>query len=457
MKPVWLIFLSVILFSGLSFSAYADVTGSFNLDLTMLPEGTQTEAVKFEFDLFSNLQFTSTFSGIRFGADLGFGTTGIEFAILKLSFTLGAISWFDENVFATPFGCTLFTGAISEDAPGFDGQCRAKFVVPIGDLDGDGQRDPNPVAFVKKRTLLEMNIGGVQFTNLMLFEDIDFPDIQGGIDHEHDHFDGSQTYDLSQQNPDHDDFIPSFVLGDVVGFSGQTVSGITVRSETAICAEGKNYIKRRMWDIEVSKRCVDYDISLVWEGLAPPLAVDEQRLWLEGLGSDLFGLDIFAQFNSVARSFYGTVTTTSTVAELAELKVVLAGGSAGIAHITAQLTSANVTLIAIDVDGDISLDEFTGIFNLYVDAGERGLVDSSAIVKLNTSGLTDINLLLGFGTTSFIVNSNTHFASDGTGGLQWASTSFGMSSRTLGIEFGADFGFSQSGISDIHAAIGFTF
>src|SRR5574337_35581 len=175
-RSVLSVLLAFLLFSGIAAVSKADVTGSFDIHITLNPEGNQTEAVKFFIDFQSNLVVNVTLSGLTFGADLGFGVTGVEFAILSLTTNLGALAVNDDFVFATPFGCSLVPGTWS-------GQRDGANVGPIGD-----------VGFVKKRIELELNIAGITLTNLALFEDVDFPDIQGGSNHEHDHFDVTDFY-----------------------------------------------------------------------------------------------------------------------------------------------------------------------------------------------------------------------------------------------------------------------
>src|SRR3990172_7882121 len=100
--------LALLMVVGFTAMTKADVTGSFDIHITLSPEGTQTEAVKFFIDFQSNLQINVTLSGLTFSADLGFGTTGVEFAILGLTTNLGALAIHDDFVFAPPFGCADF-------------------------------------------------------------------------------------------------------------------------------------------------------------------------------------------------------------------------------------------------------------------------------------------------------------------------------------------------------------
>jgi len=113
-------FLALALIAGFTAVTKADVTGSFDLHITMEPMGTQTESVEFFFDVQSNLDITITMSGLSIGADIGFGVTGVEFAIISLSTSLGALAVDDKFVFAMPFGCDLAS---------WSGQCPGAWMI----------------------------------------------------------------------------------------------------------------------------------------------------------------------------------------------------------------------------------------------------------------------------------------------------------------------------------------
>jgi len=258
-------FLSLcLLFLG-ALPAHADVTGSFTVDVTLEPRSRATEAVEFFIDLQANLQTNFTLSGLTFGADVGFGVTGVEFAVLNLATNLGALRILDQFVFATPFGCEDFAAGGGDDTSGgIGGQCRGSAVVPIGDGNGDGIAD-DAVGFVKKRVEVSLNVAGITLGNLVLIEDVDFPDIEGvspvsgKSDHEHDHFTGPDVYDLSDNNAALDDAVPTFGFGDVLTLSGQTVSGINVTHIVGFCADAQdvNRIKKRSFSAEVAKHCLE--------------------------------------------------------------------------------------------------------------------------------------------------------------------------------------------------------
>ena len=135
----------------------ADVTGTFDVDITLVPLDTQFEAVKYFFDIQSNLMANVTVSGLTYGPDLGFGTTGLEFSVLNLTANMGALTLQNKLVFATPF--------VSLDLSNKPPQIIPTLKAP-GVLSG--------VAFVSNRLITSINVGGVTLMNEAIFEDVDF-------------------------------------------------------------------------------------------------------------------------------------------------------------------------------------------------------------------------------------------------------------------------------------------
>lgn len=445
-------------------TARADVTGTFNIDITLFPQGTQTEAVKFDIDLMSNFQFNSTFSGLTLGADLGFGVTGVEFSILKLAANLGALTFRQDGVFAVPFGCKLFLAPVGNgpDAQ-LGGACPGNRVVQIGDADGDNTIDPNAVGFVKSRTEIELNVAGITIQTLVLFEDVDFPDIHGvepltGFsDHEHDHFSGALPYHVYGLNGETDDQTPTYGAGAVLSISGQTVSGITLVSETAFCAAGRNHIKKRAWAYEVNKACSMQDVGFVIEGGGSPFLVDEQRFWLRGLGGEGASIDLHAAFSPLHRSMEGAITASFTVAEVATLLATGAFTSSGLRSLILELTSGNAQITLTDLNLDLTIDAGVAVFSFILNP-EANPMDLTVKIEGDGQGLSDFTLSLGWRQGMMRFASETLFSRNAaTHGFDWTSTGFGLSGRTDSFSFGTDFSFSVGGISAIHLTLGFLF
>lgn len=463
-KILSVLFMFTLLF-GYAQIAHADVTGSFELDITLIPEGAQTEAVKFDIDFQANLVINITLSGITFGADLGFGVTGVEFAVLSLTTNLGALAVFDQFVFAEPFACALFTGGPVSDlntitgGGGLVGQCPGQQVVPIGDGDGNGVID-RAVGFVKKRINLELNIAGITLTNLALFEDVDFPDIQGGADHEHDHFDGTLGYDLSGVNTNVDDQTPTFGFGDVISISGQTVSGITVTGATAFCASGTNYIKKRSFPWEVNEACT----SAFGNGTTPleggaktPILFEEEVLWVEGIELGGVTLDVHTTFVPL-KPINATIIASTNILDLADVTATFTSmniTNLSLNSIVATVASGNLSIVIVDLGGDLTLDLTTAVLSVVLNPNQNP-ADFVVSITTGNTGLSSAAFSLGISRATIDLDSTTTFS--GNGSLSWSSTSFSIDvNGGGGITFGANFTYTPTGMGPTALEFGITF
>ncbi len=460
------VFLAVMIVAGFAVLSKADVTGSFDLDIALIPEGAQTEAVKFDIDFQANLQLNITLSGITFGADLGFGVTGVEFAVLSLTTNLGALAVFDQFVFAEPFGCFNFPVGVSNSSGGIVGQCSGQNVVPIGDGDGDNIID-RAVGFVKKRIQLELNIAGITLTNLALFEDVDFPDIQGinassGLnDHEHDHFDTVTPYFVGQINNDIDDQTPTFGFGDVITISGQTVSGITVSGATALCASGNNYIKKRSWVYEVNSACTagfGNGTTPLEGGAKTPLLFEEETLSISGIEVGGVTINIDTTFRPL-EPISSTIIATTSVLDLADITVVFSSDNItnlSLSQISVDIVSGNLSLSLIDLGGDLDIDLSFATLSVVLNPNQNPADFAISLVSVDGVGLVRADFTLGISRGNINLDSTTRFS--GADNLSWASTSFSLDvDGGGGISFGADFSYTPTGMGTTSISLGVTF
>jgi len=459
------VFLAIVFVAGFSTLSKADVTGSFDLDIALIPEGAQTEAVKFDIDFQANLQLNITLSGITFGADLGFGVTGVEFAVLSLTTNLGALAVFDQFVFAEPFACDAFPAGVTNSSGGIVGQCSGQLVTPIGDGDGDGIID-RAVGFVKKRIQLELNIAGITLTNLALFEDVDFPDIQGInssglIDHEHDHFGTGTPYFVGQINNDIDDQTPTFGFGDVITISGQTVSGITVSGATALCASGNNYIKKRNWRYEVNAACTagfGNGTTPLEGGAKTPLLFEEETLSISGI--EVGGVTININTTFIPLSPISSVITASTnVLDLADITATFTSNNItnlSLSSIVVDVVSGNLSLTLVDFGGDLGIDLIFATLSVVLNPNQNPADFAITLVSVDGVGLVRADFTLGISRGNINLDSTTRFG--GAGNLSWASTSFSIDvDGGGGINFGADFSYTQGGMGTTSINLGITF
>ncbi len=451
-------FLALALVAGFAAVTKADVTGSFDISIALAPEGNQTEAVEFFFDIQSNLVVNVTLSGLTIGADIGFGTTGIEFAVLSLNTSLGALQVSDTFVFASPFGCTTF--------PTF-GQCDGQNVFPMGGSDATNEFT-NAVGFVKKRIELELNIAGITINNLALFEDVDFPDIQalnpstGALDHEHDHFTVPGTlYYLDVVNSTVDDQTPTFGFGDVITLSGQTVSGITVTGQTALCASVRNYIKKRNWAWEVNKACsatLGGSITTPIEGGAKtPLLFEQETLSIEGVEIGGVNIDVEVDFTPLS-PISTSITASFDVLDLASVSVFLS--SSNITNVSLDLiqtviVTGNIVLILLDTNGDLDIDLTIARFSIVLNPNQNP-ANLNIELRTGNNGITRAQFTLGISRGILSLSSTTRFS--GTGSLAWSFTTFALSvNYGNGFAVEANMAFSPAGMGTVGLNLGLTF
>jgi hypothetical protein len=455
--------LALILVATFATVSKADVTGSFEIDIELIPMGNQTEAVKFFIDFQSNLVINILLSGLTFGVDIGFGVTGVEFAVLSLRTSLGALSVDDLFVFAAPFGCAPHP--VINDG---NGNCPGITVIPVGDENGDGVVD-NGVGFVKKRIGLQLTIAGISLENLAIFEDVDFPDINSDDTHSHDHFGPLEarggTYNISDVNSVVSDATPTFGFGDVITISGETVSGITVTGSTAICAGRTNTIKKKSWTNEVNKACtstLDNNITEIEGGAKTPLLFESETLSLGNIeiGGVTFTLSTtFKPGSPLAASG----TASFNVLNLAD--VVVSFSSTNITNLTlskivATILADNLTIVVTDTNGDLVIDQTDATLNVTLNPNANAAALTIKVTTKAGTGLTALSLSLSITRTILTFSSTTVFGSSATvGTLAWSSTSFSLSvapvADNLSFKFTTKYTPSGMGATKIELNVGF--
>jgi len=274
-KRVLLLTLAVLMAVGIYTAvAEAGVEGSFTFDIYMWPQTTAVEVSKFDFDFEGLLELSITLSGLTFSNDLAIGIAGLEHYIGSVETTLGALTVVDEFVFARPYIGMLYPWP-SKWLPGNVG-------TPVGNM-----------LFVKKRAYAEMTIGGLTFTNLAMFEDVNFPEPW------------DTTFTDTNLNGEYDSADQDFRFGDIVGISGTTVSGITVTAETGFCAEwrirpayyflmgGKHYFYKQLeYALNVIKKAAWIQEVVPCE---PNASFFKEYLAIEGITiSDILSLDVYS-------------------------------------------------------------------------------------------------------------------------------------------------------------------
>lgn len=460
--PILWVFLFVAFFST---ATLADVTGSFDLQFDLVPEGTQTEAVEFFFDLKANLMLNVTLSGLTIGADLGFGTTGLEFGIVSLETNLGALGVMDQFVFAAPFSCALFPVGISNDSGGISGQCPGDSVVSIGDGNGDGIAD-NAIGFVKKRIFMTMNLAGITWSNLAIFEDVDFPDIQGltggVLAHEPDHFNGV-LYDLSSINSIVDDQTPTFGFGDVITITGQTISGITVTNTVALCASNNNFLKNRNFQWEVNKTCTaqfGLNTTAIENGAKTPLLFEQETLQVSGIDFGGVNLDTSVTFVPL-QPISASTTVAFSLADLASITTTFNSDnitSFELTNLTTTIASGNLNIAITDNNIDFQFDRVVATLSVVLNPNQNP-ADLDITLISDTNGLSSVSL--GFGFTRGILKLDaTSTLSDvnSNGELNWTQTVLALTATyDSSVALTATSDFSPNGLGQTSIQLGITF
>lgn len=440
---------------GVTVVGKADVTGFFDIDLSLAPQTNSQESVPFFFDLQTNLQVNATISGMIFGMDLGFGTTGLEFAIISIGTNLGALAIKDEFVFAPPFGCGAPTwvgvaATLSDNGDGgISGQCPGRFVKAIGSL--DGATSNGAIAFVKKRVDLQLDIAGVSFGVLALFEDVDFPDIYGTgtcdatvdpqCDHEHDHFLNTDLYFVSQHDAVVDNQTPSFGFGTVLTLSGQTVSGITVTGITGICADSmkNNRIKKRKFAGEVNKGCVSED--------GPLFAFDIEKLHIEGVEVGGVNFSQWVMFKPL-QPVSAAIEMSFSLGGLANVKGAFESSnlmSLMIDSITVSLTAGSFSLLLEDVDANLEFDRTTAHLSLTLNPNQNPAGFASTTIAERGIGVLSQEFELTVSRAGLTIALSTTLAQNGSG-LSWDNTTFTLSAKLNVVTVSSNVVFDTSGL-----------
>jgi hypothetical protein len=251
-----------------SFMTKADVTGSFDAKIIIqpipcqfvggpvafrpTPSGTEPkylpskcEDTLQKSDFESTLSINWTISGLTLGISTVAGFTGIEHVLTTLKATLGALNITDNFFFATPFGTDEWCfGSIGDGTNPNNFECELAYTVISNNL-----------LFVKKRVDVSISIAGITLRNLAEYADVNFPrDTVFGLGHIYtpnipplpcaeSMTDGRCPFlpDQSEYPHGYTAANQNFAFGDALTISGQTVSGITVRSITGLCIDPQLY------------------------------------------------------------------------------------------------------------------------------------------------------------------------------------------------------------------------
>ncbi len=423
--------LIVMTFIAFHVTAQADVTGSLDIDINMIPMGTQTEAVKYNIDLESNLEVNVTLSGMTLGADLGFGIPGIEFGVLSLATELGAMLVFDQFVFATPF-------ALDDDET-------------VVTKNGDGQI--NGVAFVSKRIGLSLNLAGVNIENLAVFEDVDFPNP----------FSDNVIYNIGVTNNIVGDQTPTWGFGNQLTIIGQTVSGISIAAIFGICFEdGLKQVKKRTFFGRVNPACAGEP--------SPPekslLTFDFHTFQIEGFNLGGVDLEMETTFTPLAPATIdvGAGFRLLDVVNInVDLEAELPSATNGfrLSGLSASVSTGALSFSFSDTDGDLAFDTGFVFTNITLNPNQNPATLTTSSTFIKDEGLTSQVFTLNLRRGSMNFSSTSVFFKDFFGTekkLDWISTSFSLSGVLSEVlNYAMQLSASPTGLSGLSIDLGIVF
>ncbi len=434
--------------------AWADVTGSFGVRISFAPIPCQSvliqqspptvlgdqpcESTVFKIDFTTDLNVNVLVSGFLVGVHSHAGVTGFEDAILTLAATLGALEVTDLFVFAQPFGLFL--------AP--DGQL---LLVCYENAPGSGLCD---TFFVGKRVEVRLSLGGVTLSNLVLLEDVNFPDCTV-----HD-LDGDGLPDCAFKPAGgiYTTQSQSFGFGDVITLTGQTPSGITLLFQTSLCAQTPSLtIKQHAFPFSVNPHCV---AGAQTPSPKPPIFFDFEIVQIENIPLAPFVTAEFAAFctGTLACSFTSGLTVSNPMV-FSRVSVSLTfstiGGPFVFDALVVEMSSAPLT-ITLRFNGLLELVEVHGVaaFTLNPDTNPAHL--SASLTGGPGVGITDLTIALGVERGGLLLTASGTFVGV-AGTVQFSELTVGAEATAGVLRIGADLGLTPAGIAEAALTFGMTF
>jgi hypothetical protein len=414
-----------------AFPVFADVTGNFNIDVVLLPEGTQTEAVKYDIDLRSNLTINVTLSGIVFGADTGFGNTGPEFSIASITTTLGPILMFNQVVFAAPF----YNATQNVPPTGQD-------LVVTTDIFGR----PNGLAFVKARFNLDFNVAGFTISNLAILEDVDFPDPNTYSNpiyfiNELDNIvDIGGTGAVNQT--------PTMGFGNVITLQGQTRNRVTITGSTALCVRPKiNRIKGRSWPESVDIGCRD-QVFFSFETLS-----------ISGITIAGVELDVNV-FWAADEPVQTSIIVGTRLLDIADVELKLQSDNItklSVNQLSLKVVSGQLDIQLLDLGGDLTPDQVLFTLATVLNANQNPASLILFALLSNPEGLAFIEPTLIISRGDLFFTTSTAFEGNGLGGLQWQATRFSLSVSTPSYNLALSTNIKNGAMSETSISFGMSF
>jgi len=414
--------LVVIVLTSLVNAAAAGVTGHVELDAHLIPASVRAQAVQFDLDVRSVVSLAVQLRRFNLGFQGVFGSAGLEAATLHVSTTLGTLSVLDELVFAVPFYNTSASSPIL-----------ANELHPTHD--GSGQR--NRAAFVQHRLTLTTSISGVSFSNLVLFEDVDFPNPSTYINPVYHPHGVDGILDLGHKGLANQ--TPSLGLGDVFSVQWQSVGGITLTSTTGLCARrAQDGPQNAPWHKSVDPACSAQAFGSNGLPSSQRLLLDFATLKLDNVS--LAGVELVAALRFEASNPL-RVVVKGTLHALGRAQATFEGSRLTTLRLKrfqlgVQFKTIEVTLL--DVDGDLKFDWLSEKLRLVLDPLHTPLQLTLSGVQLAGAGWTFVKATFTLKKLGFTLRSATTFERSGVGALGWRSTDLELSvTAPAGFQFKA--------------------
>lgn len=425
---------------SLSDPAFGDLTGTLTSQVLFLPvqQTPSREAHPTFLDFELLLQVNFTISGLTLGNKSAMGLMGPEHSIVYFNGLLGASQIKIELWFATPYETApidtiggTFSFPICADLPDPMGWCTKQLL------------------FVKKRVTTTINIGGISIQNLVMLEDVTFPDPD--VEYGESDCDGDSSPDGTcvngmKTNPKEYYQTQTFRFGDIITISGETVSGILVQSRTGLCAfDELNKIKKHS---DLGRVCQSDGVNFAFETLS--------------IQNILFGNVDFDVFVSLDTEDVLSLIVKSGLSlwSVANLDTVF--NSHDVNHLKqptliTTFTSPFFTLEVFDLGADLIVDSVQLLVKATLNASVNPFTLSSVSTFDPHVSLSKHVVGLSIETASFSLNSSTTWA--GTTTLKWEETSFTFDLKlsSLRLQAGLVFEPIVLFVRNIYAKISFDF
>lgn len=292
---------------------------------------------------------------------------------------------------------------------------------------------PGDPLFVKKRVQIDMNVAGINVSNLAMFEDVTFPNPNlsyGTSDCDNDTEDEGTCVGGVETNDALTYVNQTFGFGDIFTLRGQTVSGLTVTSTTGLCASGSgNQVKKFSASGSVNPDCAAFS----------RLALDFQTMSVSGVR--IGGFPVSLNFNYATQ---GEPRLTASMGLQFELLSV-ATLSTGLSINPANLGGFSLRLATEALNLNLSFTNFFKLTGLSANFGHTFTVGSlvtafsANVAGQAGTGLNVISMALSVSQGTFSANHSVAWTRQQIGTDGGGDPVFGLSFSRFNLRFNLRF------------------